>query len=111
MATTLPLEGQAQAAPEAEFKESRNRVWRRFRKHRIAPIGALVLIAHGARRDLRQRDRARRSQLHRSSALERISAGAGRRGAPLGNRRERARSALALDLRRAHLADGRDRSR
>jgi peptide/nickel transport system permease protein len=44
MATALPLEGQAQAAPEAEFKESRNRVWRRFRKHRIAPIGALVLI-------------------------------------------------------------------
>ncbi|MGD0472244.1 MAG: ABC transporter permease [Candidatus Velthaea sp.] len=44
MAATLPLEGQPPAVPEAEFKESRNKVWKRFRKHRIAPVGAIVLI-------------------------------------------------------------------
>jgi peptide/nickel transport system permease protein len=44
MAATLPLQGPPQAVAEAEFKESRNRIWRRFRRHRIAPIGGIVLI-------------------------------------------------------------------
>jgi peptide/nickel transport system permease protein len=44
VAATLPLTGQQPPAPEAEFKESRNKVWKRFRKHRIAPLGAVVLI-------------------------------------------------------------------
>src|ERR1700676_1953660 len=47
MAATLPLAGQPQAVPEGEFQESRHKVWRRFRRHRIAPIGAAVLILLG----------------------------------------------------------------
>jgi peptide/nickel transport system permease protein len=47
MAATIPLTGPPQTAPEAEFKERRNKVWRRFRKHRIAPIGAVVIILLG----------------------------------------------------------------
>ncbi len=47
MAATLPLQNPVPAAPEAEFHESRNKVWRRFRRHRIAPIGAIVLILLG----------------------------------------------------------------
>jgi peptide/nickel transport system permease protein len=44
MAATLPLQGGTQPAAEAEFQESRHKVWKRFRKHRIAPVGAVVLI-------------------------------------------------------------------
>ncbi|MFN2461036.1 MAG: ABC transporter permease [Candidatus Velthaea sp.] len=42
MATTLPLP--AQAAAEEEFHETRHNVWRRFRRHRMAAIGAGVLL-------------------------------------------------------------------
>lgn len=42
MAATLPLA--TQEAAEPEFHEAKHNVWRRFRKHRIAPIGAAVLI-------------------------------------------------------------------
>jgi peptide/nickel transport system permease protein len=44
MATTLPAQTQPAATPDADFHESRNRIWRRFRKHRIAPIGGVILI-------------------------------------------------------------------
>ncbi len=44
MAAILPLQNQSATLGPAEFQESRNRTWRRFRKHRIAPIGAAVLI-------------------------------------------------------------------
>ena len=47
MAAILPLQEPSQTVPEAEFKETRNKVWRRFRKHRIAPIGGVVLIVMG----------------------------------------------------------------
>ena len=43
MAATIPIP--AAASPtEPEFQESRNNVWRRFRRHRIAPVGAAVLL-------------------------------------------------------------------
>jgi peptide/nickel transport system permease protein len=38
--TALPL-------PEADFPASRNTVWRRFRRHRVALIGAAVIIVMG----------------------------------------------------------------
>jgi peptide/nickel transport system permease protein len=44
VAATLPLQGQPQPVSDPEFKESRHKVWKRFRKHRIAPVGAVVLI-------------------------------------------------------------------
>ncbi|GAC1582501.1 MAG: ABC transporter permease [Candidatus Velthaea sp.] len=43
MAATIPLPA-AGAAADPEFRETKNTVWKRFRKHRIAPIGAGVLI-------------------------------------------------------------------
>jgi peptide/nickel transport system permease protein len=41
MAATLPLP----AVAETEFRETRNTVWRRFRRHRIAVAGVFVLAA------------------------------------------------------------------
>jgi peptide/nickel transport system permease protein len=38
--TALPL-------PEADFPASRNTVWRRFRRHRVALVGAAVIIVMG----------------------------------------------------------------
>jgi peptide/nickel transport system permease protein len=47
MAATLPLKSSPQAVADADFVESRNRIWRRFRKHRIAPIGGVLLLLLG----------------------------------------------------------------
>ena len=43
MAATLPISS-ANLGSEDEFHETRNTVWRRFRKHRVATIGAGVLL-------------------------------------------------------------------
>jgi peptide/nickel transport system permease protein len=46
MAATLPLNPSAAAAAE-ETAPSRNTVWRRFRRHKIALIGGVVIIVMG----------------------------------------------------------------
>jgi peptide/nickel transport system permease protein len=46
MAATLPLHPSAAAAAE-ETAPSRNTVWRRFRRHKIALVGGIVIIAMG----------------------------------------------------------------
>ena len=62
---------------------------------------------HHAGRSARALARSGRPELHRSSALVGLPARTGRSGPHPRHGRERARPALALDVRRADLADGR----
>ena len=92
---------------------SKNTVWRRFRKHKLAMAGAVVLLlmvsSPSSRSKFAPYDPNAIDNVHwQGNPLPPCFQDASQCGGHIaGNRRDRPRFAFAVDLRRADLADGR----